>query len=135
MSGFFNPFGCGSSGGGGGGTTPTGSPVYYGTVEYFNSQPDLIAQVGALYVYLDGLDYNGRKVPRLKFGNGSTLIDLPFIDQTSSTPPIHVEPEHEALVDDGDQDIFYSGTNEQISFGNGLLINVDEGKEQISINY
>ena len=136
MSGFFIPFIGNSGGGGGGGTQIIGSPTYYGTTEFWNSQPDLISEVGALYIYLDAKDYNGKLVPRLKFGNGLKLSELPFIDWCSHTgEPIYADPPNEAIVDPGLQDIFYKSDEESISFGDRLQVSTDKDNEQITISF
>lgn len=135
MSGFFIPF-IGGNSGGGGGTQVIGSPTYYGTTEFWNSQPDLISEVGALYIYLDAKDYNGKLVPRLKFGNGLKLSELPFIDWCSHTEvPIYVDEPVETVVDPGEQDIFYGDDNESVSFGNALTATTDEDDEKVIIKF
>ena len=57
------------------------SSVYSRTVQGWNSEPGLIADNGAIYIYSDASQYGGQNVPRIKVGDGVTyLIDLPFMD-------------------------------------------------------
>ena len=52
----------------------------YGTVEYWNSYPSLIAQIGSVYVYTDALEVDGELIPNFKIGDGTSyLIDMPFV--------------------------------------------------------
>lgn len=52
----------------------------YGTVEYWNSYPSLIAQKGTVYVYTDAMEVDGELVPNFKIGDGTSyLIDAPFV--------------------------------------------------------
>lgn len=73
--------------------------IYYGTREYWDSQPSLISVNKAVYVYWDfDKDDEGNDVPGIKIGDGKGyLIDAPF-----TTDPyynhirdtlIHVTPE------------------------------------------
>ena len=57
--------------------------VLYTTTAYWNSQPQLIAAKGYLYVYSDWkVDTQGRKIAGIKVGDGlAYLIDMPFTDQ------------------------------------------------------
>lgn len=56
--------------------------VLYGTSEYWNAQPLLIAAKGVAYVYSDYEDFNGKKLPGIKIGDGlGYLINAPFIDE------------------------------------------------------
>jgi len=69
-----------------------GSPgqVYTNDTAGWNSDPTLVAEEGAFYVYTDAATYDGQLVPRLKIGDGSTyLIDLPFLN----------DPEYEHMND------------------------------------
>lgn len=63
---------------GGGG----GSDIFYGTTEYWNSQPTIISTKGAVYVYSDhSKDSEGKDIPGIKIGDGTSyLIDMPFTD-------------------------------------------------------
>lgn len=63
---------------GGGG----GSDVFYGTTEYWNNQPKIIAIRGGIYVYSDhSKDSEGKDIPAIKIGDGTSyLIDMPFTD-------------------------------------------------------
>lgn len=57
--------------------------IYYNTKEYWNSQPTLIAEEGAIYVYKDYYLHNDEEgepiySPALKIGDGTSfLIDMP----------------------------------------------------------
>lgn len=58
------------------------SKVLCGTTEYWNNQPELVAQNGYLYIYSDyKQDAQEQDVAGFKVGDGtSLLIDLPFTD-------------------------------------------------------
>lgn len=64
--------------GGGGGD----AKVYYGTTAYWNSQPTLQTEQGALYIYSDYKQNPDQEdIPGLKVGDGNAyLIDAPFVD-------------------------------------------------------
>ena len=57
--------------------------VFYGTNEYWNSQPHLISTRGCIYVYSDhDIDDEGKDIPGIKVGDGTSyLIDMPFADE------------------------------------------------------
>ena len=57
--------------------------VLYGTTEYWNLQPRLIAKEKTIYVYIDySQDDQGNDVPGFKLGDGTSyLIDMPFTNQ------------------------------------------------------
>lgn len=56
--------------------------IYYDTTANWNSQPQLVAEKGCIYIYSDAKIYQGVPLPRFKVGNGEAyLIDLMFIDQ------------------------------------------------------
>ena len=86
------------------GTLNATAKIYYNTTAYWNEHGSEITEVGALYIYLDGKDWNGNKVPRLKIGNGIlTISEMPFVDYpVPATEPIYIDPPGEAIVDDGD---------------------------------
>ena len=72
--------------------------VIYGTTEYWDEQPELIAQANALYVYTDALSKDFKNIARFKVGDGQTLLkELPFTDAVYydhiSDPLIHVSNE------------------------------------------
>lgn len=56
--------------------------VLYGTTEDWNSQPELVAKEGYLYVYSDyKQDEQEQNIAGFKVGDGTSyLIDLPFTD-------------------------------------------------------
>ena len=56
--------------------------VFYGTTEYWNSQPHLLSVRGYIYVYSDhSTADDGKVIPGIKIGDGTSyLIDMPFID-------------------------------------------------------
>lgn len=56
--------------------------VRYGTTDYWNDMPQLIAKKGCIYVYSDShKDSQGRDIPSVKIGDGTSyLIDMPFAD-------------------------------------------------------
>ena len=56
--------------------------VYYGTTEYWNSLPELVAGAGYIYIYSDYQTVDDEDVAGIKVGNGTTLLkDLPFTDE------------------------------------------------------
>lgn len=57
--------------------------VFYGTTEYWNTQPQLISIKGGVYVYSDhDKDSEGKDIAGLKIGDGTSyLIDMPFVDE------------------------------------------------------
>lgn len=60
----------------------TGSlPLYSDTTAGWDSQPTLVSEAGAMYLYTDHAVVGGQNVTGVKFGDGTSyLIDLPFID-------------------------------------------------------
>jgi hypothetical protein len=56
--------------------------IYYGTTEYWNQQPQLLATKGKVYVYSDHIkNTQGQNIPGVKVGDGTSyLIDMPFTD-------------------------------------------------------
>ena len=67
------------------GTLSADAFILWNTTEYWDSQRDLIAKAGVLYVYNDYRVVDGVKYPNFKIGDGATyLVDLPFhfIDQS-----------------------------------------------------
>ena len=62
------------------------SKIYYDTTEMWNSQNNLVAQKGHIYIYKDyrsivNDDGSITTIPSMKIGDGTSyLIDLPFID-------------------------------------------------------
>lgn len=116
------------------GTLNATAKIYSNTSAYWNEHGSEITEVGALYIYLDGKDWNGTKVPRLKIGNGIlTIAEMPFIDQSSTGEPIYVDPGRESIVDPGDQDIFPNEPEEIISFSGRVGTSVDG--ETLNLNY
>lgn len=56
--------------------------VEYGTVSYWNGQPDLVSESGTIYVYSDAKTIRNLPAPRVKIGDGVTLLkDMFFIDE------------------------------------------------------
>lgn len=57
--------------------------IYYGSTEYWNNQPRLVAQRGCLYIYKDWKTLeDGRAIAGIKVGDGTSyLIDMPFTDE------------------------------------------------------
>lgn len=63
----------------------------YGTVEYWNSYPTLIAEQGTVYVYTDYSEVEGQLVPNFKIGDGTSyLLDMPFV---SANMDEHIQDE------------------------------------------
>ena len=63
--------------------------VYYDTTEHWDSQPLLISERGAVYIYSDHakVEKDGlvQNIPALRIGDGTTyLIDLPFANDDSA---------------------------------------------------
>ena len=73
--------------------------VLYALTQTWNSQPELIAKRGFIYIYADYRDDGlGGKIPAIKVGDGlAYLIDLPFTDdlyaQHIANTYIHVTSE------------------------------------------
>ena len=56
--------------------------VEYGTVSYWNGQPDLVSESGVIYVYSDAKTIRNLPAPRVKIGDGITLLkNMFFIDE------------------------------------------------------
>ena len=75
-----------------------GSPIIYGTVDYWNSHPEIQSEPGCLYIYTDYKHLDGKDIPGMKFGDGNAyVIDLPFFDEMYAAhiidTNIHVTPE------------------------------------------
>ena len=75
-----------------------GARVLYGTTDYWNNQPELIAQEYVTYVYTDGFSREAHNIVRSKIGDGrSYLIDLPYTDivyyDHINDPIVHVTQE------------------------------------------
>ena len=119
------------------GTLNATAKIYYNTTAYWNEHGDEITEVGALYIYLDGKDWNGTKVPRLKIGNGIlTINEMPFVDTNfSPTEPVYIDPEQEKIIDDGDQDIFPQEPDESFSFSPRVGTSVDGENEILHLNF
>lgn len=59
-----------------------GTEVYYDTSANWANQPNLISKRGVIYIYLDAKEFDGQILPRIKIGNGVSLLkDMYFIDQ------------------------------------------------------
>lgn len=60
------------------------SKILCNTTATWNSQPQLVAAAGTLYIYSDhSFDQGGNPVPGFKVGDGNAyLIDIPFADTT-----------------------------------------------------
>lgn len=84
----------------------------YGTLEYWNSYPDLIAQMGSVYVYTDYREINGQLIPGFKFGDGTSyLIDIDFIDIEFQN---HI-----------DNEIVHITQNERSKWNNKVSVSID----------
>ena len=60
------------------------SNIFYGTTQFWNEKPTLIATRGSIYVYSDhSKDPDNKDIPAIKIGDGTSyLIDMPFTDDT-----------------------------------------------------
>lgn len=58
------------------------SNIFYGTTQFWNEKPTLIATRGGIYVYSDhSKDPDNKDIPAIKIGDGTSyLIDMPFTD-------------------------------------------------------
>lgn len=95
--------------------------VMFGTKDYWDGQPELVAQDNALYVYTDALSKDFKNIARFKVGDGQSLLkDLPFTDAVYydhiSDPLIHVSNEDRefwnnkvSCYNDGETLIFTTG--------------------------
>ena len=121
------------------GTLNATARIYYNNTAYWNQHSSEITEVGALYIYLDGKDWNGNKVPRLKIGNGIlTIGEMPFVD-CSCTPdpgePIYIDEENESIDDPGIQDIFPEEPDESFSFSGRVGTSADGENETLHLNF
>lgn len=61
------------------------SKIFYKTTAEWNRYPGEISQAGAIYIYSDYMEYEGRNVAGFKVGDGlAYIVDLPFIDKVYS---------------------------------------------------
>lgn len=72
--------------------------IMFGTKDYWDGQPELVAQDNAVYVYTDALSKDFKNIARFKVGDGQSLLkDLPFTDAVYydhiSDPLVHVSNE------------------------------------------
>lgn len=68
-----------------------GANVYMNTVEYWNSNPLLIAKDKAIYVYTNYDEFEGQAIPGIKVGDGKAyLIDIPFISGNKDAFEDHI---------------------------------------------
>ena len=66
--------------------------VYYNTTAYWNEQPTLLSEQGAIYIYSDAKTFEGAALPRVKIGTGNAyLIDLHFIDDDIVYQLAHID--------------------------------------------
>lgn len=55
--------------------------VHYDTTAKWNAQPELVSERGIIYVYSDARSVLGHSAPRVKIGDGVTLLsELAFMD-------------------------------------------------------
>lgn len=60
----------------------SGAKIYYGTCDYWASQPTLISERGSFYVYSDYYYDDNQPIPGVKIGDGSAyVVSLPFTDK------------------------------------------------------
>lgn len=60
--------------------------VEYDTTARWNAQPELVSERGIIYVYSDARTVLGQSAPRVKIGDGSSLlVNLAFIDEDINT--------------------------------------------------
>ena len=65
----------------------TAAQVYHDTVSGWNAKRELIAERGAVYVYTDASQSEGKDIPAIKIGDGTSyLIDMPFVSAGGLTP-------------------------------------------------
>lgn len=95
--------------------------VFYGTCDYWESQPDLVGKCGCIYIYSDwGEDPDGKQIAGFKIGDGETLlIDLAFTDHMYwdhiNNSDIHVTPEDKAFWN-SKVDCRYNDAQEKLRF-------------------
>ena len=69
----------------------TGNIVHIETTSYWNSHPGFIGIKNHLYVYSDWDQYDGKNIPAMKVGDGTSyLIDQPFISTNVSLLMNHI---------------------------------------------
>ena len=60
------------------------NPIHQKTKAEWDAEPNLIAQEGNVYIYLDYWDVDGVSTPAIKIGDGTSyLIDLPTVNGLS----------------------------------------------------
>ena len=56
--------------------------IYYDLTQNWKAQTTMISEAGAIYIYSDYSEVDGKKVPAIKIGDGKAyLADLPFASQ------------------------------------------------------
>lgn len=61
------------------------SKIFYKTTTEWNKYPGEMSQPGAIYIYSDYMEYEGRNMAGFKIGDGlAYIIDLPFVDKVYS---------------------------------------------------
>lgn len=71
--------------------------ILYDTSANWAAQPDLIAEKGVVYIYSDAKTYEGQVLPRIKIGNGFSLlrtiyfVDEDIVHQLSNLVPVTQE--------------------------------------------
>ena len=56
--------------------------IYYDLTQNWEAQTTMISEAGAIYIYSDYSEVDGKKVPAIKIGDGKAyLADLPFASQ------------------------------------------------------
>ena len=70
----------------------TGGSTHVDTTEHWNAQPQLVARKDHIYVYSDYLNIDGKNVPAIKIGDGTSyLIDMPFVSGNNDVLSAHIE--------------------------------------------
>lgn len=75
--------------------------VHFDTVAHWNTQRDLVAKNGHIYVYTDYQVIDGVNIPAIKIGDGNAyLIDIPFVDSNSSLLKTHIDDKEIHITSD-----------------------------------
>ena len=71
--------------------TISGVGVYSDTTAHWNEQREYIAEKDKIYVYVDYKTIDGKPVPGIKMGDGTSyLIDMPFVAGNSTVLDEHI---------------------------------------------
>lgn len=92
--------------------------VYYDTKENWDAQPALVGELGKIYVYSNAKEYQGQLLPRIKIGNGESLLkDMYYMDQD-------IENAIKSIINITDEDID--------NWNNKVSVEIDDEQETLT---